>query len=192
MLADLRLVEALGPQILDIGERGGLPWRYIGYVYLGLAAHWRGNAERAEAELRNCRRAGAAGCDRRPERFATGAAPGIPRARRGGPAALRVDPVDVAQPRARPAASARGTACSASLRRSTCVACTRKRRRCPRLSKACSHGVDAWITFDGRLVETRAGLAAAAARRWEEAERQFTIAREVAEQDAQPRSSWPI
>ena len=53
MLADLPLVEALGPQILDIGERGGLPWRYVGYIYLGLAAHWRGNAERAEAELRN-------------------------------------------------------------------------------------------------------------------------------------------
>ena len=47
----------------------------------------------------------------------------------------------------------------------------RKRRRCPRLSKACSRWVDGWITFDGRLVETRAGLAAAAARRWEEAER---------------------
>ncbi len=39
-----------------------------------------------------------------------------------------------------------------------------------------------WITFDGRLVETRAGLAAAAARRWDEAERHFAIAREVAEQ----------
>ena len=39
-----------------------------------------------------------------------------------------------------------------------------------------------WITFDGRLVETRAGLVAAAARRWEEAERHFGIAREVAEQ----------
>jgi hypothetical protein len=39
-----------------------------------------------------------------------------------------------------------------------------------------------WITFDGRLVETRAGIAAAAARRWEEAERYFAIAREVAAQ----------
>jgi tetratricopeptide (TPR) repeat protein len=39
-----------------------------------------------------------------------------------------------------------------------------------------------WITFDGRLVETRAGIAAAAARRWEEAERYFAIAREAAAQ----------
>jgi tetratricopeptide (TPR) repeat protein len=52
MLGDLPQVEALGPQILDTGERGGLPWRYVGNIYLGLAAHWRGNTERAEAELR--------------------------------------------------------------------------------------------------------------------------------------------
>ena len=39
-----------------------------------------------------------------------------------------------------------------------------------------------WITFDGRLVETRAGIAAAAARRWEAAERYFGMAREAAEQ----------
>ena len=52
MLGDLPQVEALGPQIVDIGERGGLPWRYMGHLYLGLAAHWRGNTEQAEAELR--------------------------------------------------------------------------------------------------------------------------------------------
>ena len=99
MLADLPLVEALGPQILDVGERGGLPWRLR-----GLHLPWSGRALARQCRTRRgrapeCRRAGAAGCDRRPERFATGTAPGIPRARRGGPGALRVDPVDVAQPR---------------------------------------------------------------------------------------------
>jgi hypothetical protein len=39
-----------------------------------------------------------------------------------------------------------------------------------------------YITHDGRLVETRAAFAAAAARRWDEAERHFAIAREVAAQ----------
>ncbi|HEY6683456.1 MAG TPA: hypothetical protein VI030_10800, partial [Propionibacteriaceae bacterium] len=39
-----------------------------------------------------------------------------------------------------------------------------------------------YVAYDGRLVDTRAGLAAAAARRWEEAERHFSIAREVAAQ----------
>ena len=53
MLGDLPQVEALGPQIVDIGERGGLPFRYLGHLYLGLAAHRRGNAERAEAQLRS-------------------------------------------------------------------------------------------------------------------------------------------
>ena len=39
-----------------------------------------------------------------------------------------------------------------------------------------------WLALDGRLLETRAGIAAAAAGRWDEAEHQFAIAREVAEQ----------
>ena len=39
-----------------------------------------------------------------------------------------------------------------------------------------------WTTFDGGLMETHAGLVAAAAHRWAEAERQFAIARQVAEQ----------
>jgi hypothetical protein len=39
-----------------------------------------------------------------------------------------------------------------------------------------------WISFDGRLAVTRAGLVAAAARRWDEAERHFGVAREIAEQ----------
>ncbi len=39
-----------------------------------------------------------------------------------------------------------------------------------------------WTTFDGGLMETHAGLVAAAAHRWEEAERYFAIAREVAAQ----------
>ena len=39
-----------------------------------------------------------------------------------------------------------------------------------------------WLSYDGRLLETRAGLVAADARRWDEAERQFGIACEFAEQ----------
>jgi hypothetical protein len=39
-----------------------------------------------------------------------------------------------------------------------------------------------WISYDGRLAETRAGFVAAGARRWDEAESHFSIAREVATQ----------
>ena len=51
-LADLESLEALGPQMVDICQRGSLPWLYVGHLCLGLVAHWRGDAERAEAELR--------------------------------------------------------------------------------------------------------------------------------------------
>jgi hypothetical protein len=51
----------------------------------------------------------------------------------------------------------------------------------PLMERVLEHG-KTWLTYDGRLLETRAGLVAAAARRWDDAERQFGIAREVAEQ----------
>ena len=183
MLCDLPRVEALGPQILDIGERGGLPYRYIGHIYLGLAAHWRGDAERAEAELRNAVELEPPGA------FAGQSGSLLARhlAYHG-----RADEVmelfeSAQRNRSCPAstgstASARGAACSASLRRSTCVACTSRPRHWRRLSKGCVELGRRWIAYDGRLVETRAGLVAAAARRWEEAEREFAIASEIAEQ----------
>ena len=48
----LDAVERMGRLIIDVCERGGLPWLYVGHLYAGLAGHWRGDAERAEAELR--------------------------------------------------------------------------------------------------------------------------------------------
>jgi class 3 adenylate cyclase/tetratricopeptide (TPR) repeat protein len=181
MLADLPLVEALGPQILAIGERGGLPWRYVGYIYLGLAAHWRGNAERAEAELRNAvelEPPGAIGgqsvsllarhlayqgrAEEVLELFEStrSTLPSLDRASGVGSwnsmfgfvEALYLSELDEE-------AAALSTLVEGVLARG-----------------------NSWITFDGRLVETRAGIAAAAARRWEEAERYFAIAREVATQ----------
>ena len=172
MLCDLPRVEALGPQILDIGERGGLPYRYFGHVYLGLAAHWRGNAERAEAELRNAVELEPPGA------FAGQSGSLLARHLAYHGRADEVMELFESERRNRscPAstgstASARGAACSASLRRSTCVACTSRPRHWRRLWKGCVELGRRWITYDGRLVETRAGLVAAAARRWEEAER---------------------
>jgi hypothetical protein len=45
----------------------------------------------------------------------------------------------------------------------------------PLVEKVLEHGPD-WISFDGRLVHTRAGVAAAAGCNWEAAERHFTEA----------------
>src|SRR4029453_9695160 len=50
--ADLGFVERMGRHVVEICERGGLPWLYVGHLYLGLAAHWRGDWETAERELR--------------------------------------------------------------------------------------------------------------------------------------------
>jgi hypothetical protein len=42
----------MGRHVVEICERGGLPWLYVGHLYLGLAAHWRGDWETAQRELR--------------------------------------------------------------------------------------------------------------------------------------------
>ena len=183
MLGDLPQVEALGPQILDIGERGGLPWRYVGHIYLGLAAHWRGNAERAERELRNA-------VELEPQAaFAGQSASLLARhlAYHG-----RADEVralfESAQSQSRLPTLDRvngigswngmlGFVEALYL----CGLYEQAAALSPLVDGALELG-RRWITFDGRLVETRAGLVAAAARRWDEAERHFTIAREVAEQ----------
>jgi hypothetical protein len=48
----LAFVERMAGHVVEICERGGLPWPYVGHLYLGLAAHWRGDWETAERELR--------------------------------------------------------------------------------------------------------------------------------------------
>jgi hypothetical protein len=49
----------------------------------------------------------------------------------------------------------------------------------PMLEQALALG-EGWVTFDGRLIRTRAGIAAAAARRWGEAEQHYVAALEAA------------
>ena len=183
ILGDLPRVDALGPQIVDVGERGGLPWRYVGNIYLGLAAHWRGKAELAEAELRTAVQL------EPPVAFAGQSASLLARhlAYHG-----RADEVmDLFE-------SARSESRLPSLDRvngigslNCMLGFVEAFYLCGRYEDAAalSPYVDAviedgrrWLTFDGRLVETRAGLAAAAARRWEEAERHFAVARKVAMQ----------
>jgi class 3 adenylate cyclase/tetratricopeptide (TPR) repeat protein len=49
---DLRTTEATGRELIEICERGKLPWLYTGYLYLAVAASWRGNPAEAESHLR--------------------------------------------------------------------------------------------------------------------------------------------
>jgi tetratricopeptide (TPR) repeat protein len=182
MLGDLPQVEALGPQIVDIGERGGLPWRYYGHIYLGLAADWRGNTEKAEAELRSAVELEPPGA------FAGTCAAVLARhlAYRG-----RADEVmELLE-------SGRSTLPSLDRVNSlgswncllnfveACYVCDlydQAASMAPLVERALELLGRSYVTHDGRLVDTRAGLAAAAAGHWEEAERHFGIAREVAAQ----------
>ena len=181
MLGDLPQVEALGPQIVDIGERGGLPWRYLGHLYLGLAAHRRGNAERAEAQLRNA-----------VELEPTGAFAGQSAATLARHLAYygRADEVrelfESARSKLPSLDRVNGIgswSCLLNFVEAFCLCgLTEEAAELSPLLERVLELDNRWISYDGRLARTRAGLAAVTARRWEEAERHFGIAREIAEQ----------
>jgi class 3 adenylate cyclase/tetratricopeptide (TPR) repeat protein len=182
MVGDLPQVEALGPQIVDIGERGGLPWRSFGHLYLGLAAHRRGNADRAEAHLRNAVELEPPGA------FAGQCAAVLARhLAYDGRADEVMEFFELAQSRLPTLDRVNGTGSwSCLLNFVEAFYLCDMHDKAASLAPLVERGLEvldrSWLTHDGRLVETRAGLAAAAARRWEAAERHFGIAREIAEQ----------
>jgi tetratricopeptide (TPR) repeat protein len=181
MLGDLPQVEALGLKIVDIGERGGLPWRYLAHLYLGLAAHRRGDAERAEAQLRNA-------LELEPQGAFAGQSAAV-LARHLAYYGRTEEVMDLFEsarsklPRLERVNGIGSWSCLLNFVEAfylcglheEAVALSPHVERVLELDKR-------WISFDGRLAETRAGLVAAAARRWEEAERHFALAREIAKQ----------
>ena len=181
MLGDLSQVEALGPQILDIGERGGLPWRYVGHLYLGLAAHRRGNVERAEAQLRNAVELEPPGA------FAGQSAAVLARhLAYYGRAEEVMDLLESARSKLPSLDRVNGIGSwSCLLNFVEAFYLCGLNEEVAALSPLVEGVLELdkrWISFDGRLAVTRAGLVAAAARRWEEAERHFGVARGIAKQ----------
>jgi tetratricopeptide (TPR) repeat protein len=183
ILGDLARVEALGPQIVDITERGGLPWHYIGHVYQGLAAHWRGNADHAEVELRRA-------VELEPPTSYAGQSIALLAwhlAQQGRTEEV-MELFDSAQSQSRLPSPDRVN----SIGSWNCMlGFAEAFYLCglPDQAAALSTQVERllglgrrWTALDGRLVETRAGVVAASARRWNEAERHFATAREIAEQ----------
>jgi class 3 adenylate cyclase/tetratricopeptide (TPR) repeat protein len=181
MIGDLPQVEALGPQIVDITERGGLPWRYIGYVYLGLAAHWRGNAERAEAQLRNA-------VELEPQSAFAGQsvsllAQHLAHQGRGEEVMELFESARAKLPALDRVNGIGSWNCMLGFVEALylCGLHEEAVALSPLVERVLELG-KRWLALDGRLLETRAALAAAAAGQWDEAERQFGIAREIAEQ----------
>jgi tetratricopeptide (TPR) repeat protein len=183
MLCDLPRVEALGPQILEIGERGGLPYRYLAHVYLGLAAHWRGDAERAEAELRNAVKleppgafAGQSGSLLARHLAYLGRADEVM-------GLFESDQTQSKLPRLDRVNGIGSWSCMLGFVEAfyLCGLYEQAASLAPLVEGLRQLG-RRWIAYDGRLVETRAGLVAVATRRWDEAEREFAIASDIAEQ----------
>jgi class 3 adenylate cyclase/tetratricopeptide (TPR) repeat protein len=182
MRGDLAKIEVLGRRMIEVCERGGLPWLYVGHMYVGLAAHWRGSWDVAAAELRRA-------VELEP-----------PSAVAGQPASLlalhlahagHAHEVSNLYEEWRTQLPASGAVNSVGAwnmlfgfvealyligRHEDAAALY------PLLTEALE--LTEWVAFDGRLIQTRAGIAAAAGRRWDEAEEHFRIARAVA--DAMP------
>jgi class 3 adenylate cyclase/tetratricopeptide (TPR) repeat protein len=182
ILGDLPQVEALGPRIVDIAERGGLPWRYVGHIYLGLAAEWRGDGDRAEAELRKAVEleplsayAGQSVALLARHLASQGRADEVIELFRSAHAQSRWPSLDRVN-------SLGSWNCLFGFVEAffLCGLHDQAAALSPLMARAVELGTR-WTTFDGGLMETHAGLVAAAAHRWEEAERQLGIAREIAE-----------
>src|SRR4051812_36993067 len=176
----LDAVERTSRLIIDVCERGGLPWLYVGHLYAGLAAHWRGDAEAAERELR-----------RAVEIEPPGAYSGQSAAdlalflAQSGRAEEVLGVLEQFRP-AFPVAGRRGSIgswnCLLGMVEALYVAGLREEAAelAPRVAEAQALGPE-WIAFDCRLLGTRAGVAAAALGRWDDAERHFTAALEHAQ-----------
>jgi hypothetical protein len=174
-LADLESLEALGPQMIEICQRGSLPWLYVGHLCLGLVAHWRGDAIRAEAEIRRAVQLEAPGA------FSGSSTSILVRhlAHMG-----RVEEVMTIyqSERSKLPSPDRVNSHGSWVRLFglvealyLCGFSDDAAALSPLVEKVLEHGPD-WVTFDGRLVLTSAGMAAAAGGRWEPAERHFAEA----------------
>jgi class 3 adenylate cyclase/tetratricopeptide (TPR) repeat protein len=177
--ADLAFVERLGGHVVEICERGGLPWLYVGHLYLGLAAHWRGDWETAERELRLADELEAPGAIG--GQSAAHLALHLARAGRGDEAAELFE----ARRATLPAAGQTSSIGAWNMLLGFVEALTLAGRRDqvaplrPLVEEAMA--LDDWIAFDGRLVVTRAAIAATAARDFDAAERHFAAAQATAE-----------
>lgn len=180
-LANLELLTSFGPRMADICQRGSLPWLYVGHLCLGLAAHWRGDAPRAEEELRRAVELEPAGAH-------SGSSTSI---------LLRhlahwghAEEVLAIYQSSRPTLPSPDKVNSHGAW-SRLFGLVEALYLCgfrddaaslsPLVETALERGPD-WMSFDGRLVRTRAGMAAAAGGYWEAAERHFAVAHQHAKQ----------
>jgi tetratricopeptide (TPR) repeat protein len=161
--------------MVEVCERGGLPWLYVGHLYVGLAAFWRGDAVEGERRLRLAARL------EPPAAFAGQSASllalHLAYVGRGDDA---VEVVESLRP-AFPVAGRVNTVGSwnAMFGCVEALAVAGRRDEAADLFPLVMEALELrgeWITFDGALTGTRAAVATAAAGRYDEADRLFAAA----------------
>jgi hypothetical protein len=161
--------------MLDICQRGSLPWLYVGHLCLGLVAHWRGDAVRAEAEIRRAVQLEAPGA------FSGSSTSILVRHLAHLGRAEEIMAIYQSE-RSKLPSPDRANSHGSWVRLLGLVEALYlsgfsddAAALSPLVEKVLEHGPD-WVTFDGRLVLTCAGMAAAAGGHWEAAERHFAEA----------------
>ena len=178
---DIGAVEKFGLQMVEVCERGGLPWLYAGHLHMGLASYWRGDDEEAEHRLRLA-------VELEPAAAFAGQSASILALHLAyaGRAEEAVQVVESLRP-AFPVSGQVNTLGSWNVLFGSIEALAVAGRRDeaaalhPLVVDALEHRGE-WITFDCRLTRTRAAIAAASAGRYEEAEEVFRSALEAADE----------
>jgi tetratricopeptide (TPR) repeat protein len=181
MAGDLPALDGIGKQMVEVCEQGGLPWLYVGHLYVGLAAHWQGDWDRAERELR-------VAVDLEPAAAYAGQSAALLawHLAHQGRAKEVIDLFD-AWKGGLPVSSQVNTIGAWNMLCGFVEALyligqgEGAAALAPLIAEALE-SVGDWITFDCRLTSTRAGIAAAAARRWDEAENHYLTALQRAEE----------
>lgn len=180
LAGDLAAVEAIGQEMLEVCDRGHLPWAYVGHIYQGLAAHWRGDWDGAERELRLALEVEPAGA--LSGQSAAHLALHLAYAGRPKQALAIIAAGRAAPPTTGPVNSLGTWNMLFGFTEALYLAGEAEAAAAllPLITQALAMGHE-WMALDGRLIQTRAGIAAAAARRWEQAEHHYQAALQVAE-----------
>jgi class 3 adenylate cyclase/tetratricopeptide (TPR) repeat protein len=179
MPGDLARIEELGTQMVEVCERGGLPWLYVGHLYVGLAAHWRGAWDVAEHELRRAVEL------EPPAAFAGQTASllalHLAHAGRGDAVMQLYEDLRAALPTLGSVNSIGAWGMLFGFVEALYLSGRHEEAAAhyPLIMEALR--IADWVSFDCRLIETRAGIAAAAGRRWNEAEEHYRAALEAAD-----------
>jgi class 3 adenylate cyclase/tetratricopeptide (TPR) repeat protein len=180
LAGDLARVQAIGQEMLQVCDRGHLPWAYVGHLYQGLAAHWRGDWDSAEHQLRQALEAEPTGA--LSGQSAAQLALHLAHAGRSKEALAIIAAGRAAPPPTGPVNSLGTWNMLFGFTEALYLAGEGEEAAAllPLIGQALAMGHE-WMTFDGRLIQTRAGIAAAAARRWEQAGDHYQAALQVAE-----------